>query len=208
MVDNVRLPTEVEEGAVGGPRFKVEQQIAMSGRQQRIQHWDQALGEWDISYPLRERADLIEAVLNLFYARGGPELAFRFKDWADFEFADVLIGTGDGSTDTFQLFKTYTDTVRTYTYTIYLPVSGTVEIAVNGVTKTETTHYTINYSTGVVTFTGGNIPTAGQPIRASGEFDRSVIFADDQLKISMLMVTSTSSIGSIPRITIKEVLGE
>ena len=47
------------------------------------------------------------------------------------------------------------------TRAIQLPVAGTVEISVAGVLKTETTHYTVDYSTGVVTFTGGNIPAAG-----------------------------------------------
>jgi uncharacterized protein (TIGR02217 family) len=59
------------------------------------------------------------------------------------------------------------------------PVSGTVLIAVAGVTKTETTHYTVNYTTGVVTFTGGNIPTAGQAITAGFQFDVPVCFDQD-----------------------------
>jgi uncharacterized protein (TIGR02217 family) len=79
-----------------------------------------------------------------------------------------------------------------------------VQIKVAGVTKTETTHYTIDYSTGLVTFTSGNIPAAAQAVTATFEFDVPVRFAEDTLKVSMTMI----DLGNIPSIPLLEVLSE
>jgi len=55
-----------------------------------------------------------------------------------------------------------------------------------------------------VTFTTGNIPTAGQAITATFEFDTPVRFAEDTLKVSMTMI----DLGNIPSIPLIEVLSE
>lgn len=203
MVDNVRLPVGVESGAVGGPRFQTQVQVAISGQEQRIADWDQARGEWDISYGIRTIAELTD-VIKLFRARSGRLEAFRFKDWSDYAVTGQVIGTGDGVEDTYRLFKSYTDTVNTHNRAISHPISGTVTIYVNGVAKMETTHYVLNYETGFFIFTGGNIPTVGQSITADFEFDVPVRFDSDHLKVSMVQ----EDIGEIPPITITEVLDE
>jgi|SRR5580765_4584826 len=202
-IDNVRLPVEVEQGASGGPRFKTSIQTALSGIEQRIAEWDKARCEYDISYAVRGKADLISEVIKLWRDRLGPAYPFRFKDWSDFEATDVNIGTGDDVSVAFQLFKSY-NIIYVVNRAIQLPVSGTVVIKVAGVVKTETTHYTVNYSTGMVTFTSGNIPTAGQTIRATFEFDVPVRFTEDALKVSMTM----DDFGDIPSIPLIEVLNE
>ena len=202
-IDNVRLPVEVEQGAAGGPRFKTSIQTALSGIEQRIAEWDVARCEYDISYAVRGKAELISEVIKLWRDRLGPAYPFRFKDWSDFEADDVNIGTGDGAVVDFQLIKSY-GLVYVVNRVIQLPVEGTVAITVAGVPKTETTHYTVDYSTGMVTFTGGSIPTGGQVVRASFEFDVPVRFTDDVLKVSMTM----DDYGDIPSIPLMEVLSE
>jgi uncharacterized protein (TIGR02217 family) len=201
-IDNIRLPVEVEQGAMGGPRFKTSVQTALSGVEQRIAEWDVARCEYDVSYGVRSRAELSE-VIKLFRDRRGPAYPFRFKDWSDYQATDVSIGTGDGSLASFQLVKSYTEIFET-TRAIQLPVEGTVQIEVAGVPKTETTHYTVNYSTGLITFVGGSIPTTGQVITATFEFDVPVRFVDDAIKVSMMMV----DLGDIPSIPLIEVLSE
>lgn len=202
-IDNIRLPINIEKGAIGGPRFKTSVMTALSGVEQRIAEWDDARCDYDIAFSIRTKTDL-HAVLKLFRARQGPAYPFRFKDWSDYEGTTEAIGTGDGVTAAFQLVKTYTDTVVAVTRTIQLPVSGTLTVYVAAVAKTETTHYTVNYSTGVVTFTGGNIPSAAQAITATFEFDVPVRFAEDELKIAM----ERFDLGSIPSIMLTEVLSE
>lgn len=202
-IDNIRLPVAVEQGATGGPRFKTSIQTALSGIEQRIAEWDFARCEYDISYAVRGKADLLGDVIKLFRDRQGSAYPFRFKDWSDFSAEDVSLGTGDGSTSAFQLVKLY-NVIFVTTRAIQLPVSGTVEISVAGALKTETTHYTVDYATGIVTFTGGSIPTAGQAVTASFEFDVPVRFAEDMLKVSMTM----EDFGDIPSIPLIEVLSE
>ena len=202
-IDNVRLPVEVEQGASGGPRFKTSIQTALSGIEQRIAEWDVARCEYDVGYAVRGKADLLSEVIKLWRDRLGPAYPFRFKDWSDFQATAVNIGTGDGSIAAFQLFKSY-NIIYVVNRAIQLPVSGTVVITVAGVTKTETTHYTVDYSTGMLTFTAGNIPAAGQVIRATFEFDVPVRFGEDTLKVSMTM----DDFGDISSIPLIEVLGE
>lgn len=203
MVDQVRLPESVEEGAVGGPRFKTTVQQSLSGHEYRLGEWDSCRGEWDISYGIRDLDDL-QAVKTFYLARNGRLFPFRFKDWGDFQATNETIGTGDGSEDTFPLKKTYTSGARSYVRTNILPVQSTLIIYVNDVQKTETTHYTVSYSTGVVTFTAGNEPANGHAVKATFEFDVPVRFDDDILKISVLVNES----GRIPPITVIEVLDE
>lgn len=202
-IDNVRLPVEVEQGATGGPRFKTSIQTALSGIEQRIAEWDVARCEYDISYAVRGKADLISEVIKLWRDRLGPAYPFRFKDWSDFEADNVNIGTGDGAVAAFQLIKSYS-LVYVVNRIIQLPVEDTVAITVAGVAKVETTDYTVDYSTGLVTFGAGDIPAATQVVRASFEFDVPVRFTDDVLKISMTM----DDYGDIPSIPLMEVLNE
>ena len=202
-IDNIRLPVEVEQGATGGPRCRTSVQTAMSGIEQRIAEWDIARCEFDIGYGVRGKASLLSEVIKLYRDRLGPAYPFRFKDWSDFQATNVSIGTGDGSLAAFQLVKHY-DVVFVTTRKIQLPVAGTVQIKVAGALKTETTHYTIDYATGLVTFTSGNIPAAAQAITATFEFDVPVRFTDDTLKVSMTM----DDFGDIPSIPLIEVLSE
>jgi uncharacterized protein (TIGR02217 family) len=202
-IDNIRLPVEVEQGATGGPGFKTSIQTALSGIEQRIAEWDVARCQYDIGYAVRGKASLLSEVIKLWRDRRGPAYPFRFKDWSDYQATNATIGTGDGSLATFQLVKSY-DVVFVTTRAIQLPVSGTVQIKVAGALKTETTHYTVNYSTGLVTFTTGNIPAAAQAITATFEFDVPVRFAEDSLKVSMTM----DDFGDISSIPLVEVLSE
>ena len=132
----------------------------MSGIEQRIAEWDKARCEYDISYAVRGKADLLSEVIKLWRDRLGPAYPFRFKDWSDYSAEDVNIGTGDGATVAFQLIKSYS-LIYVVDRIIQLPVEGTVAITVGGEETTESTDYTVNYATGTVTFTGGSIPQPG-----------------------------------------------
>lgn len=203
MVDQVRLPTTVEEGAVGGPRFKTIIQQAISGHEYRIGEWDACRGEWDVGYGIRSRDDLL-AVKTFYLARFGRLHSFRFRDWTDYMATLAAIGTGTGTEDEFQLKKTYTSGSRSYIRTITQPVSGALSVFVNAIQKTETTDYTVNYETGIITFGAGDIPANGEAVTATFEFDVPVRFDDDVMKISAVAVDA----GRIPPITVIEVLDE
>lgn len=189
---DVLFPGQISSGADSTPSFQVNIARTAAGNEYRTAQRGQALHRFTV--PLNTRSlDTIHTLKRHFMAVNGPLYCFPFNDTLDFKScqpeaantpaaSDSLLGNGDGSTATFQCRKNYT---YTYTHfrTIYLPVSGTLLVQVNGVLKTETTHYTVNYETGVITFTGGNIPPNGHPVRAGFQFNCKVRYASNDLQM-------------------------
>jgi uncharacterized protein (TIGR02217 family) len=202
-VDNARLPTGVESGAVGGPLFKTTILVAASGDEQRIIEWDAARGEWDIGYGINDTSDLA-AVIALFRAVRGKAYAFRFRDWSDYTATTEAFGTGDGTTTDFQLKKTYSsydDTptlVRSFVREIKMPRTTPITIYDNAV-AVSAANYDLETG-GIISF--DTPPTAAHALTWTGEFDVAVRFDIDKLPVSMTMDT----FGSIRGIRIVEVL--
>ncbi|HNQ98402.1 MAG TPA: DUF2460 domain-containing protein [Trueperaceae bacterium] len=214
----VRLPSDVERGAVGGPRFKTTVLQLASGFEQRNIDWEQVKGEWDISYGLMSLRDneldtYIHAVRDFFYARSGRAHGFRFKDWSDFEIGEPsdplgghqLIGLGDGATTQFQVFKRYSSGGVSYDRVIKKLVSGTVSVLLDSVVQLA--GYSVDVNTGLVTFdvapaaTGGSGPGGEVVVQVACEFDVPVRFDDDHLKITV----QTAQAGQIPAIPLVEI---
>lgn len=173
------FPTKIAFQAQGGPSFSTTINIGFSGHEQRNRNWAFALSKWQIELSYKS-LDYFQAVYNFWLAVGGRADAFRFKDAKDYSATGQSIGTGDGSNKIFQLVKTYTAGSRTYTRNIVKPVTSsvkkfdgtscadTVKIYDNGTLKTAGTDYTLDYTTGIVTFT--TAPAAGHAITADFEF--------------------------------------
>lgn len=179
-----QFPVEISYGAVGGPRFSTDIVRNFGGYEQRNINWSFPLGEWNVAHGVKTPAQL-DALQAFFWARKGRAVGFRFKDWSDYEVTAGNIGTGDGSTAAFQLRKQYTSGGVTINRSIVKPVSGSLVVYVNGSQKTAGTHYNADFTTGIVTFTGGNIPTSGQVITADFAFDVPARFDTDKLDISL-----------------------
>lgn len=199
---NVRLPEDVEQGAEGGPEFKTTVLQLSSGFEKRNVEWQKVKPSYDVAYGIRTKEDL-EDVVAFFYARQGKAYGFRFKDWSDYAIDDQAIGTGDGANDDFQVFKRYTSGSQTYDREITRLVTGSLIVKVNGATKTITTHYTVDVDTGLITFTGGNIPTMGQIVSVTCEFDVPVRFDIDKLNVRMQW-EDAMEIPSVPIVGLKE----
>lgn len=75
---------------------------------------------------------------------------------------------------------TFTD-VPCETRTITRPKRGYIKIYVDGTLKTETTHYSIDYETGVVTFVSA--PTLAQKVQWAGQFYVPVRFDSDMQRV-------------------------
>ena len=187
-IDSIRINTDVERGAEGGPEFKTIINTSASGSDEAVQQWTNPRRRWDISYGIQD-ITLLQSVITFFKGRRGRARGFLFRDWTDYTFTDQAIGTGDGTdgsdgTAAFQITKLYDDSVNPYTRNITRPTDGELVVSVDAVVKTETTHYTVDYSTGIITFTDGNIPLAGEAITVTGEFDIPVRFDTDFLELS------------------------
>lgn len=196
--DEVRLSTNVEKGAVGGPNFNTTILELSSGHEQRNQNWSQSRASYDISYGIQNEDDLYN-VLEFFYARKGRARGFRFKDWADYQIVSRIgFATGDGVENDFQLTRTYTSGAVTYVRNISKPVSGTVRVWVNSVEQVS--GWTVDTTTGIVTFI--TPPTDTHTIEWLGEYDVPVRFDSDQLNLSV-EIFNAGSIPSIPLIEIR-----
>lgn len=205
---NYRLPEEVERGAQGGPGFSTSVIALSSGYEQRNMNWTFARCKYDIGYGIQTKEDF-SIVLAFFYAARGRAHSWRFKDWSDFEISPSYqsIGTGTGALTTFQIFKHYTDLgSNTYDRDITKPITGTLYVKVDGVLKTEGggADYTVDYTTGIITFNGGSIPAAGKVVSVICEFDVPVRFDSDEIVVTL----ETFEAGAIPSINIVEVRGE
>lgn len=178
------------------------------GSEQRNALYSDALRSYDASLGIKTLANY-QTLEKFFNAVRGQLHGFRLLDRANYIATTESFGTGDGSTVAFQLTKNDGNSSNAYNREIYKPITGTISIFVNAVLKTETTHYTINYNTGIVTFTGGNIPTAGQSLTWSGQFHVPVRFATDELPDYELFLLRGDGTGlvecSVPMTEIRDI---
>lgn len=208
----VLFPLEVS-GWGAAPRYLTDITVGRNGQEVRNAVWQDPLYSYNAAFAVKRYAD-IATLVNFFHNCKGREQSFLVKDYADFEIARQSIGTGDGADATWQIYKTYTQSgIGSYQRTITKPKANSLSVWVNNVLQTPTTHYTYSTSTGVITFTGGNIPANGHSIEvACTEFYVPCRFDTDELPVEMLSyyVSSGASAGlvEVPEIRLVEVRGE
>jgi uncharacterized protein (TIGR02217 family) len=99
------------------------------------------------------------------------------------------------------LAKTYGGAFSAYVRAINKPVAGSVRVAVAGVEATAGTAFTVDTTTGIVTFLAGHIPPDGAAITAGFQFDVPVRFDTDYLEIDHAAFAA----GAIPKIPLVEI---
>ena len=145
-----------------------------------------------------------------FEERRGKLYGFRWRDRLDHSSAapgagvsptDQAIGIGDGVTANFQLSKTYGSAYAPYQRVIVKPVTGSVRVAVNGTEAEEGEAFTVDSTSGQVTFLAGHIPPPGAAITAGFLFDVPVRFDTDYLEVDL----SAFAAGAIPKLPLVEI---
>jgi uncharacterized protein (TIGR02217 family) len=209
MFHETRFPTAISRAAHGGPERRTDVVVLGSGAEERNARWADSRRTWNAGWGIKSLDDL-HAVIAFFEERRGRLHGFRWRDPTDFKSCppgstptalDQEIGTGDGTTAAFQLAKTYGSAFNPWPRTIAKPVQGTVLVAVAGTVQTPVTAYTVDHTTGLVTFEPGHIPAAAQPITAGFEFDVPVRFDTDKLEIGLQGFRH----GAIPSIPVVEI---
>jgi uncharacterized protein (TIGR02217 family) len=204
-----RFPTAISRAAHGGPERRTDVVVLGSGAEERNARWADSRRSYNAGYGVKSLDDLY-AVIAFFEERRGRLHSFRWRDPTDWKSCapegtssalDQAIGTGDGATSTFQLKKTYGSAFNPWVREIAKPVAGTVLIAVAGVVQTPTTDFTVDPTTGLVTFELGHIPAVDAAITAGFEFDVPVRFDTDRLEINVQGFRH----GAIPSIPIVEI---
>lgn len=207
---DVRLPEDVERGATGGPRFKTTILVLSSGVEKRNIDWSKTRAFYDVGYGIQSKEDF-EDVIAFFYARQGRAHSFRFKDWSDYEITAQSLGSTDGSTTDFQIYKRYTSGATTYDRTITRPVGSGWVVSVDGTSRTvvytgspTASQVKIDPLTGIMTLGSTLAALAAAPIIITGEFDVPVRFDTDELDVDLEVFNA----GAVPNLPVIEVRGE
>lgn len=181
-IDPVYLNANVLAGAVRRLEDKASVVEGDNGILESNARWDHRRRSWVLSWAL-EDTDEVE---HLFDVNGNSAgflfVADEFGQDGDWKGEDQFIGEGDGSTTTFQLIftaATYTtdsppSVVRESTRDINYPLADTVVMYKD---NTPTTAFSVNYSTGVVTFTSP--PANGVIITADYRYAWPVRFVSE-----------------------------
>jgi len=202
----VRFPAGISRGASGGPERRTEIVTLGSGFEERNQRWADSRRRYDAGYGVRGTDDLY-AVIAFFEERRGQLHGFRWKDWSDYKSCapleqisatDQVIGAGDDTETDFQLVKVYGADFAPWTRTIAKPVAGSIKVALDGTEQVEGSDYTLDATTGIVSFTSA--PSNGAEITAGFWFDVPARFDTDRLAVNLEMFSH----GDIPNIPIVE----
>jgi len=203
----VRFPANLSFGSVGGPERRTEIVTLSSGHEERNTPWAHSRRHYDAGVGLRSLDD-VERLIAFFEARAGQLHGFRWKDWADYKsclssravaYDDQLIGIGDGVTTTFQLSKTYASGEESYRRPILKPVTGTVQLGIEGDHQAEAVNFSVDTTTGIVTL--HEAPPVGARITAGFEFDVPVRFDTDRIAVSV----QSFQAGDLPQVPVLEV---
>jgi uncharacterized protein (TIGR02217 family) len=203
----VRFPTNLSFGSVGGPERRTEIVALANGFEERNTPWEHARRRYDAGLAMRSLDD-VEDLIAFFEARRGQLYGFRWKDWLDYKscapsrqvaFDDQIIGQGDGVTRVFQLSKTYDSGGHSYTRPITKPVANSVRVGVDGAALMEAIGFSVDVGTGAVTLS--DVPAPEALVTAGFEFDVPVRFDTDRIQTSM----SSFRAGEVPSVPVVEV---
>jgi uncharacterized protein (TIGR02217 family) len=205
----VLFPLDIALKSSGGPERRTEIVALGSGREERNARWAHSRRRYDAGYGVKT-LDALSAVVAFFEERRGRLHGFRWRDRLDHSSAapgvavsptDQVIGTGDGDVDAFQLVKRYGGVHAPYARPVTKPVPGSVRMAVAGIEVEEGTAFTVDETSGAVTFLPGHVPAEGAAVTAGFLFDVPVRFDTDYLEIDL----SAFAAGAIPKIPLVEI---
>lgn len=171
-----RLLDCVSYGTAGGPTWLTRRVRLNSGIMRRNPRRSRPLYKYAVIFRNLEpdgHAEIIQA----FNACMGGVHSFRLKDWSDYQADDEPFeALGTGAEVSVQLSKLYSFGGEGIRRPIRKPVDGTVQLTANNIAIPST----VDYTTGIVTFTAAELAV----VRWTGEFDVPVMFSDDELQFS------------------------
>ena len=205
----ILFPLDIALKSAGGPQRRTDVVALGSGAEERNARWAHSRRRYDAGYGVKT-LEALSQVVAFFEERRGRLYGFRWRDRLDHSSAapdaapsatDQAIGSGDGATAAFTLVKTYGTVYSPYQRPIAKPVAGSVRVAVAGTEVAEGTAFTVDTTTGVVTFLAGHIPPAGAAVTSGFLFDVPVRFDTDYLEVDL----SAFAAGAIPKIPLLEI---
>ena len=176
-----RLPG-LEWNLVKKPVFSTRIHTAASGKEIRAALWSYPQWEISLSYEfLRDDAtEELQTLLGFFLQRRGAFESFLFEDEDDNQVAGQQIGTGDGETAAWQFLRTYGGFIEPVMAVKAAPAPRVYLDEVE-----QTGGYSLNLTTGVLTFT--EAPDEGAVITADFGFYYRVRFKEDLAEFEKFM---------------------
>jgi len=205
----ILFPLDIALKGAGGPQRHTDVVMLGSGAEERNARWTHSRRRYDAGYGVKT-FEALSQVVAFFEERRGRLHGFRWRDRLDHSSAgpgatvtptNQIIGIGDGVTAAFQLGKTYGALYSPYRRPIAKPVPGSTRVAVGETEVGEGSHFTVDTSTGIVTFLPDHIPPASVAITAGFLFDVPVRFDTDYLEVDL----SAFAAGAIPKIPLVEI---
>lgn len=179
-LNTVRLPVDLEVGAVYGPEFVTEVVAVQSGLEKRNRVRRNAICRGDISFAPK-LAENYKDLITFFRAVNGRFNSWCFKDWSDYQ-VEITEGVVVGlTTKTFQLAKLYrlVTNVEEIRY-IQQPIAAGLVLKYDG--STMSSGYSVDTATGIVTTVDAK---DAAKFTWSGEFDNAVRFDTDRMATSV-----------------------
>lgn len=190
------------------PMFSTQLAQVASGAEQANQRWIDPLRTISIPNGARDQVTF-EALKAHWLVMSGPAKTWPWRDPTDFASkaltqvgvapttasTNQALGTGDGVTTQFQLYKSYDigSPATPYRRPIYLPVVSSIQI--NDSTSPGI-GWTVSRYGGVVTF--AHPPGVGAVLTWGGLFDCLVRFADDDTFRGVFRTYAVSGFADIP----------
>ena len=198
------FPSSLSYGSGGGPTYRTTVVSAYSGKEEANQSWEYPRHAYSISLANRTETEL-QTLLTYYHACAGRFNTFNFLDPRDYKSTtisgtpantDQTLHTATGGETTVQVIKNYSSGGTTQVRKITRPKSGTLLVAIDTVSKTSGADYTVNYNTGLITFTTGL--ATGEVVTAGYEFYTPCRFNSDDLDVAIQTANCDSGlIGSI-----------
>lgn len=197
------VPERYAAGSRGGPGFQTLVTSVQSGFVDSYIFQENALRQYNVSWqgassPEGLSIESLEGLAAFFECRLGRARPFLFEDTKDYALEGQLLGTGDDVQVDFQITKTYplSGVVRTITK----PKPGTVSVSVDAIALIEWVDYTVDYTTGVITFSVA--PGMDLDVTCTSEFYVPARFDKDEFegKVSSLL----ASWQNVPIVEVRE----
>lgn len=183
-MSNAVFPTlpGLKWGVTKTPIWSTKVQKAASGRELRASYFSYPLWKFSLSYEVLRANALAElqTLVGFFNARQGSFDTFLYEDPDDKAVIGQLFGIANPSQTQYQLVRDFGG----YAEPVIAP-KGTPAISVGGVPKVAGTDYTVDSSTGLVTFLTGL--ANGQPLTWTGGFYFRCRFLQDSAEFEQFM---------------------
>jgi uncharacterized protein (TIGR02217 family) len=159
----------------GGPSYTTLKHTGPSHEETRMSLSSRAFRKYTIDLDPKNTSQMY-AIYNFYVAMQGSLHSFRFTDFKDYLLTNEPQTLTTGTS--LSLIKTYSGIGATEIRPIQKPQAGTITLQRNAVTFPSSGNWSIDNTTGIITFVTSQI---GSTITASGEFDTPVRFDLDEM---------------------------